>query len=110
MTDLEMTKLCAEAMGIRLTGAVVDTEPPSLYANRKDGNGIFVFDPLRNDAQAMALLHFIRPANMSYNIFASGWSIRTLPDNETSYRFETFNVDLNRAIVECVAKMQSAKK
>ena len=49
MTDLEMTKLCAEAMGIKASdwdneyhGSIPPAKPP--------------YDPLLDDAQAMALV------------------------------------------------------
>ena len=44
MTDLELTKLCAEAMGIEISPV-------------RHGDGDFsLYDPLHDDAQAMALV------------------------------------------------------
>ena len=102
MTDLEMTKLCAEAMGYYLMRPSASDH--AWHTAEQD-----YYDPLHNDAQAMALVKMLRPANLSYNIFAGRWSVHTLRDNETGARFESFDADLNRAIVECVAKMQAAK-
>jgi hypothetical protein len=103
MTDLEMTKLCAEAMGIphkistdRRTGAFVE-----IIKESDPGNG-GEFDPLHDDAQAMALVKKFR--------------LEILPDDLIDFRVRpiemnicTSSDDLNRAIVECVAKMQKAK-
>ena len=84
MTDLEMTKLCAEAMG------------PS-------GRDERTYDPLHDDAQAMALVK-----KFQINI---AWYEVNMPRptfEPTVYMWR--KKDLNRAIVECVAKMQAAKK
>jgi hypothetical protein len=87
MTDLEMTKLCAEAMGTP-PWVVGDQYPDSEW-----------FWPLRHDAQAMALVKRFRldiwwPFNAE-----GGWRCAVGGKRPAE------NADLNRAIVECVASM-----
>lgn len=98
MTDLEMTKLCAKAMGLKLDadGDYISWGSPVKY------------DPLHDDAQAMALVKHFR-------LDISG-DVRPEPESEPIWVVASPNLfpdadgeDLNRAIVECVAKMQSAK-
>lgn len=105
MSDLEMVRLCAEAMGSS-TWTDIDGNLYSLNDSKYE----IPYDPLRDDAQAMALVRRLKPASLHYNVFAGKWSVRTLADNETGVRFEAFSADLNRAIVECCARMQSGKE
>jgi hypothetical protein len=84
MTDLEMTKLCAEAMGTP-PWVVGDQYPDSEW-----------FWPLRHDAQAMALVK-------RFSIGIEPWWTCSIFRPEADY-YAT-DKDLNRAIVECVAKM-----
>ena len=106
MTDLEMTRLCAEAMGL-IHEVVSDSayEDPTEYqwVSIPDGT----YKPLEDDAQAMALVKKIfldivtrwNGEGLAYwrvQGTVSGWEI-------------TKNKDLNRAIVECVAKMRASQ-
>ena len=61
MTDLEMTMICAEAMGRRVTRHPlnIDIKPPAIWTQNHhvdsaEGGGFY--DPLHDDAQAMALV------------------------------------------------------
>ena len=101
MTDLEITRLCAEAMG--------DGEPIARAWPRDGGMPTCyvlighdeTYDPLHDDAQAMALVKkfgLTVSKDPDGNYHAMG-QICEWPCNST---------DLNRAICECVAKMQSA--
>jgi hypothetical protein len=81
MTDLEMTKLCAEAMGV---------DEVEVGSGRS-------YWPLTEDAQAMALVKKF----MLNHLFR-------YRDNSGEFLEAVRYTDLNRAIVECVAKMQSA--
>jgi len=100
MTDLKITELCAEAMGIYMTdtGYVLIGRIPN-----------HPYDPLHNDTQAMALvkkmaLHIV-PDDVCWNV--------SIPDSGITQGDEfkwSESEDLNRAICECVAKMQLAKK
>lgn len=95
MTDLEITKLCAEAMGTRLA---YDQELP-VHDGWKE------YRPLRDDAQAMALLK-----KFGLSVYRVHW-----PDEAAWYAEERQSgatgkgKSANRAICECVAKMQQAK-
>lgn len=86
MTDLEMIKKCAEKMGV--ADEVFDDK-----FSRKPN-----YDPLHDDAQAMALVKKFR-ITIS-NQYGDKWACF-----QGHYSCWTVNPDLNRAIVECVAKM-----
>ena len=104
MTDLEITKLCAEAMGLILGP---DWDQGYVMLGGHSGITPSKYDPLHDDAQAMALVKRFR-------ITCSGtsrsglqyWQAWTGGDLEEHF---VVRPDLNRAICECVAKMQSAK-
>lgn len=98
MTDLEITKLCAGAMGIDALALEQGTLP---------------YDPLHDDAQAMALVKKFQivierdPKRSDY------FGVTLFPPRFDGRNQQTQVVrnapDLNRAICECVAKMQEAK-
>lgn len=97
MSDLEMTKLCAEAMGRNpiniVRGEVTTGEWGPNYFLR--------YDPLHDDAQAMAVVKKMRlyvVPKRSQN----GWLV-------TGEDSDAVSPDLNRAIVECVAQMQASR-
>ena len=99
MTDLEITKFCAEAMGYdayewQTSGVVTGSNLPILLPTGRK----ISYDPLHDDAQAMALVKMfnlcILPAKVT--VVVGQYS-------------EARNLDLNRAICECVAKMQAKK-
>lgn len=99
MTDLEITRLCAEAMGVEF----VDRGERGLQLL----GDIMYYDPLHYDAQAMALvkkfhLHIGKTLRTPDEPFGQWFVSKT-------DKFEVPNNDLNRAICECVAKMQAAK-
>lgn len=102
MTDLEMTRLCAEAMG---DGEAIarpwprDGGTPTCYVliGRDE-----TYDPFHDDAQMVAL---VKKFNLGLNPPDPGTG-----DNEWMIGYECArNIDLNRAVVECVAKTQAAK-
>ncbi len=117
MTDLEITRLCAEAIGVEmkvrkvirrtLVGGSV-TEHTEKYAETLVD--VCDYDPLTNDAQAMELVR-------KFNLFIEA------PDTPVSRMWHAFcwldpahekNVysaseSLNHAICVCVANMQQAK-
>lgn len=116
MTDLEITKLCAEAMGLqfRVKQNGVGNEDVSL-------DGVDLYDPgcnmwnrcylpLSDDAQAMALAKrfgLLLDPQQDGQDFAidPGWEVSHVSFPDALF----INSDLNRAICECVAKMQAAK-
>ena len=93
MKDYEIIELCARAMGKPAY------EPLAIF----EGEG--TYDPLKNDAQAMALVKklqlFIMPEHEGL-----AWHVSDKKDNE---KFGVGDDDLNRAICLCVANMQKAK-
>ena len=102
MTDLEMTKLCAEFMGVELVPRAIGPDGDPGFQILGIGHGpIQWYRPLHDDAQAMALMKKLH-AHLVFDYEFKLWSCCV----------QTFAVirhhDLNRAIVECVAKMQSA--
>jgi hypothetical protein len=93
VSDLEITKLCARAMGwkVKLN--------PLTY---------IWYNPLHDDAQAMAV---VKKLNIQIGRVIVAHNPRIL-DWEVWINFDRTNSahspNLNRAIVECVAKMQAA--
>ena len=120
LTDLELTKLCAEAMGY----SVMDNSKLNLFGDefkqvhvlRPDHLPLpHVWEPLKNDAQAMALvkkLHLIIDSPMP-DLKPGEFAVEHHTHWEVYVRgkmdAETHNENLSRAIVECVANMQKAK-
>ena len=114
-TDLELTKACAEAMelDVVLTAnsvyIVIANEPPEWTKQFASGGQTAIeYDPLRDDAQAMALvkkcnLTIIRNSDDCHSF----WTVTDTGFEKSGHDVD--NDDLNRAIVECVAKMQKAK-
>jgi hypothetical protein len=108
VTDLEMMKLCAEAMGFNAVhtyrnldnglddGLVCDGGPSP--------GGPFLYRPLRDDGQAMALVKKLR-----LEIIRSRHEDCWLAIPESEIFLHARSADLNHAIVECVAKMQASK-
>lgn len=94
MDDLTITRLCAEAMGWP-KGAVCHPDSLILDGDTKK------YNPLHDDAQAMALVKKLR---LSIDVFGK-WMVQ---DKKGNYA-PALSHDLNRAICECVAKMQQSK-
>ena len=111
MTDLEMTRLCAEAMGIEGHPVRDGQEMWSPEGWEKNKDAIIthcwpfqIWNPLHDDAQAMALVKKHRLGIMAEDAEGdkpAGWFV-------TDGRHDGHG-GLNRAIVECVAKMQAAE-
>ena len=119
MTDLELTKLCAEAMGWKHLGAIGvpppkrgEPDPKGIWClsggndwwlnpegHRVCGQCSSIPDPLHDDAQAMALVkRYPRECIAAMQVWMS--IAANAPE------FVERAIDLNRAIVECVAKMR----
>jgi hypothetical protein len=99
MSDLEITKACAMAMGYGefewktpgiLTGSNIPISLPS---------GAIQYDPLTNDAQAMALLKRFPVTCVDALDNLVQWGPHTDADRQ--------GLDMNRAICECVAKLRT---
>ena len=110
MTDLEITKLCAEAMGVKIM-------EPTAIQQAFGLRGVFVledcpevvYNPLHDDAQAMALVK-----KLNLNIIKSDdeWWVHESPhicDYYGATDYGVYDKDLRRAICLCVAKMGEAK-
>ena len=99
MIDIEIKKLCAEAMGI--TGWLTEDDP---MTTDEHGDFIDPFDPLNDDAQAMALVKKFAltiDATQEWEVYFTG-DFGPICGGSGS--------DLNRAICECVvAKMQAER-
>jgi hypothetical protein len=91
MTDLEMTKLCAEAMGISIA--------PWPNGGFRIVGQHRLYNPLHDDAQAMALVKRFKLQTLPNRAHSGWWVAGGLPKDAIG------NPELNRAIVECVARM-----
>lgn len=103
MTDLEMTKQCALAMGYR-----TKTDARSVAGVRcRDKGKNVTWNPLQDDAQAMAL---VKRFKLSLNPHEkTDWCEAVwFGPNDDELRVEVEGV--NRAIVECVAKLKKSGK
>jgi hypothetical protein len=98
VTDLEITILCAKAMGLDFdyddTDVWFGTDPDSTQC---------AYYPLKNDAQTMAL---VKKFVLVIRNTTVGWYVESVLDGIGD---GVRHNDLNRAICECVAKMQAAK-
>lgn len=95
MTDLDITRLCAEAMQLHHIVTPDKYVKGDSYVLLQDEGewGIGPYDPLHDDAQAMALVKAF-----------PGQTLRAMTielEREPSAR------NFNRAICECVAKLQA---
>lgn len=114
MTDLEMVRLCAQAMGYRIT----ETKDGRYRVVANDDGVMMIgdepqilrrYNPLHDDAQAMAL---VKKFDLTLRKMKSpkGWMVADFGWSTCNGAHRGFSkTDLNRAIVECVAKMQKAK-
>ena len=111
MTDLEITKLCAEAMGFdkyewKTIGIISGTNIPISLPT-----GQIQYDPLHDDAQAMALVKkFHVHQEWSEGRHGDHWQALCWDYAANRWTEIQRKSDLNRAICECVAKMQRAKE
>lgn len=97
MTDAEITRLCAEAMGIRLWHEGGNQIMSGLVSTGKK------YDPLHDDVQAMALVKQFRP-QIDWSAGEKVWV--SMGKHFVSARPD----ELSHAICECVAKMQKSKR
>lgn len=114
MTDEEITRLCAEAMGYAPTLNTMDCNPPHYYFTViTSEDGVVCYDPLHDDAQAMALVKKFHLE--TYWIGAEDkrkdeWLVAPSTEHLSHVGRDVIHKELNRAICECVAKMQASKK
>lgn len=101
MTDLEITKACAEAMGFNYgvgyrsfnMKTMEPVGPEQILV------GSETYDPLHDDAQAMALVK-------KFQLWIGGWAFNGTVSCSQGGEFVSSANSLNRAICECVANMQ----
>ena len=104
MTDLEITRLCAEAMGLPTDVAQSDETGPYLKCSRYHR-----YQPLHDDAQAMALVkRFSLAIQPPQFVSPPRWHVWRHP--RPSYTGVADILNLNRAICECVAKMRGSNE
>jgi phage tail sheath gpL-like len=101
MNDIEMVKACAEAVGIELRR---DSAQSYKFIGGKwyEHN----FDPIHDDAQALALVKRLHLDIEQYQNSNGTWYY-VAQTHGTEYH--ACADDLNRAIVECVAKLHAAQ-
>ena len=95
MTDLEIIRLCAEAINL---GAEID-ENGCYYDSEGSYRGYW---PLTKDEQAMALVKRLGLQINATLVNPFLWCV-----NDVNENFSAESENLNRAICECVAKMQA---
>lgn len=108
MTDLEITKFCAEAMGIpHQLSQWFDNEQfvEILDSRNPDPDYAGAYDPLHDDAQCMAL---VKRLGLNVEWIPESAHIRARWLVSTRY-VSAAETDLNRAVCSCVAQMQAAK-
>ena len=105
MTDHEMTQLCAQAMNLEVgevTGYLYIM--PLILGVGADGKNK-LYDPLHDDAQAMAL---VKKFYLNITRFPhEEWQVNHWTGK--NWTRSCLHVDLTRAICECVAKMEESK-
>lgn len=103
MTDLEITKVCAKAMGHRPyteNGVPQNSSDHSIYIIDERDEAVYRnYDPLNNDAECMALVKKFRLETSSYD--DGGWLVRNCGFERKEIAVSS--KDLNRAICKCVA-------
>ena len=104
MTDLEITKLCAEAMGYQLSYEWHFHFPPGISVGTGKGD-LERYNPLHDDVQCMALVKRLG-LNVEWIPESAHMRARWLVSTRYASAAET---DLNRAVCSCVAQMQAAK-
>mgnify|MGYP001608140758 FL=1 len=106
MTDLELTRLCAEAMGyedVHIAHGCMGTAYVKFGGRSITHMG--EFRPLHDDAQMAALVKQCR-LDVDAPLNDGGyWSVRRRETRTNGDPFTSLDKDLNRAVVECVAKM-----
>lgn len=112
MTDLEMTKLCADAISMRVQLLSPETGFPSCnhYVIPQESEGSNpVWNPLEDDAQAMELVKTLNLSIINNSEDCdTRWSVG--PEAIDISPFDVDGDDLNRAIVKCAALMQARAK
>ena len=107
MTDLEITRLCAEAIGYECRYGQTPVHTTRILANMPGSISSFEYDPLNDSYQVMRLVQRFG-VFLHRNVSDLQWDAIVGKDPETP--FKARDMDVARAICECVAKMQSTKQ
>lgn len=100
LSDLDKIKLCAEAV-LRLQGIGYGEADGKLWYGPYE----LEYDPLHDDAQAMAL---VKKFHLQCD-FDGDWKVEYWAQDPEEGYSEAESTDLNRAIVECCARAQAAR-
>lgn len=100
MTDLEIVKKCAERMGIAIMEPLAVQQAFGCDGFVTEDNWEIKYDPLHNDAQAMAM---VKKFGLGIYFEPDGWGCFKFKEGGPNP--DIFNKDLNRAICECVANL-----
>lgn len=107
LTDLQLTKLCAEAMGYMETQLI----KTGAYNNfrfevRTQGKGWQLYDPLHDSAQAFALIERFGLSVWGHGYVAGDWKYHAEWGHPDDYHALGHGFTHNEAIVRCIAQMQ----
>lgn len=103
-----MTRLCAEAMGFKEAYSIHEYEGVLVYCPPPHGEIKVEYNPLFNDAQAMALVKRFGLWLMQDELTTKWWA-RT-KSGDVDCRYSMAHDSLNLAVVQCVAWRQSDKR
>lgn len=95
LTDIEMTELCAEAMGL----SIIEWDEKSFFIEDSGQ----MYNPLVDNAQAMDLIQTFWLEVVPRN---DNWWVVSWISKDRKPDLHEVDMSLNRAIVACVAKMQ----
>ncbi len=106
LSDLEITKRCAKAMGIELVeiNPAGFSQPIAPYVVQRVGGE---YRPLHDDAQAMGLVKRLK-LNLQEPAYAAGNSWHVWKKDGVAPG--GVDPDLNRAICLCVAQLQAGSR
>lgn len=102
MSDIELVKACALAMGYHVRVEPSPFSAEDVLRVKVDGEWTYLYRPLTDDAQAMALVKRFGINLMTWT-GGDGWIAQIFA------RATGENADLNRAICLCIANMKARK-
>lgn len=112
MTDYEMTKHCAEVLGLGYVRPCEENPRAVEYNADPNNSAWMIYCPLDDDGEAMQLVKALNIV-IERERDPSRFGVTLLPDRlrgkHQPVQVARHAEDLNRAIVECVAKMQVAR-
>lgn len=112
MQDLEITKLCARAMTLKVREREAHSPPPCPWPVgirvAKGKKAPFWYSPLYDDKQTMGL---IKTTGLSFKVITGKLYMCGWYDEETRMFMESASsYSINRAVCECVAKVQAERE